>query len=329
MSGKRLADGSFAQQTAPYIWDVDDMAYRPMTDADLASTGGEGGGAVTVADGADVTQGAKTDAAWDGSASSISLVGLLKYIGAKIEAVRALLAGSLTVTGTFWQTTQPVSLATLPALVAGTAVIGHVIVDAAPTTAVTGPLTDTQLRATPVPVSSSTLSTESTLAAVKTAVETIDNFISGSKGLVTEDNSAAILAKLSSDPATQTTLAALLAKVIAAPATEAKQDTGNTSLATIAGAIKAEDTASADLDPGIAALTLRVDQPNLPATSLNGDYQFLTTDSQGKLWVNTDALAEMGKRSNDLLLSRARIAADHLRFQGMMSGAFIPIPEVF
>jgi hypothetical protein len=46
-----------------------------------------------------------------------------------------------------------VSLATLPALVAGTAVIGHVIVDAAPTTAVTGPLTDAQLRASAVPVS--------------------------------------------------------------------------------------------------------------------------------------------------------------------------------
>ena len=38
--------------------------------------------------------------------------------------------------------------------------------------------------------------TEDTLALVKTAVEIIDNFISGTKGLVTEDNSAAILAKL-------------------------------------------------------------------------------------------------------------------------------------
>lgn len=34
--------------------------------------------------------------------------------------------------------------------------------------------------------------TETTLGSVKTAVETIDNFISGSRGLVTEDNSAAI-----------------------------------------------------------------------------------------------------------------------------------------
>jgi len=45
---------------------------------------------------------------------------------------------------------------------------------------------------------------------------------------------AAVLAKLSSDPATQTTLAALLAKVIAAPSTEAKQDATNALLTTIA-----------------------------------------------------------------------------------------------
>ncbi len=44
---------------------------------------------------------------------------------------------------------------------------------------------------------------------------------------------------LPSDAATQTTLAALLAKVIAAPATEAKQDTGNTSLSTLAGIVSA------------------------------------------------------------------------------------------
>jgi hypothetical protein len=40
----------------------------------------------------------------------------------------------------------------------------------------------------------------------------------------TETGLDAILAKLSADPATQTTLAAILAKLIAAPATEAKQD---------------------------------------------------------------------------------------------------------
>jgi hypothetical protein len=43
-------------------------------------------------------------------------------------------------------------------------------------------------------VALSTRATEATLASVKTAVETIDNFISGTRGLVTEDNSAAIKA---------------------------------------------------------------------------------------------------------------------------------------
>ncbi len=46
-------------------------------------------------------------------------------------------AVAVPVSGTFYQATQPVSLATAPALVASSAVIGHVIVDTAPTTAVT------------------------------------------------------------------------------------------------------------------------------------------------------------------------------------------------
>src|SRR3954471_18847087 len=54
-------------------------------------------------------------------------------------------AGSITVDGTFWQATQPVSIAA--------------------TVAVSGPLTDAQLRATPVPVSGSfTVDSEITTA---------------------------------------------------------------------------------------------------------------------------------------------------------------------
>jgi hypothetical protein len=51
----------------------------------------------------------------------------------------------------------------------------------------------------------------------------------------TQTTLAAILAKLTADPATQTTLAAILAKIIAAPATEGKQDTIITALTAIAG----------------------------------------------------------------------------------------------
>jgi hypothetical protein len=54
--------------------------------------GGGGGGAATIADGADVTQGAKIDAAWDGSAASPTVVAILKSLYAKIEAVRAVSA---------------------------------------------------------------------------------------------------------------------------------------------------------------------------------------------------------------------------------------------
>ena len=52
--------------------------------------------------------GTQADATWDGSAAA-SGVSIFRYLGVKIEAVRALLAGTLAVSGTFWQTTQPVS----------------------------------------------------------------------------------------------------------------------------------------------------------------------------------------------------------------------------
>jgi hypothetical protein len=53
----------------------------------------------TVADGADVTQGALADAVWDGSAASATAQKYRRYIGVKIELVRALLAAALTVVG--------------------------------------------------------------------------------------------------------------------------------------------------------------------------------------------------------------------------------------
>lgn len=51
--------------------------------------------AATVADGSDQAEGAKADAAWSGSGSG-SLIAIEKYVAAKDEAIRALLAGTLT-----------------------------------------------------------------------------------------------------------------------------------------------------------------------------------------------------------------------------------------
>lgn len=82
-----------------------------------------------------------------------------------------------------------VDVASLPALVAGTAIIGRVGIDQ------TTPGTTNAVQAnagTNLNTSALALESGGNLAAIKTAVETIDNFISGTKGLVTEDNSAAI-----------------------------------------------------------------------------------------------------------------------------------------
>lgn len=84
-------------------------------------------------------------------ATPVPVSGSLTCSGPLTDA--QLRAAAVPVSGTFYQTTQPVSgtltcnagsgtqavsLATLPALTAGSAVIGHVVVDTAPTTAVTG-----------------------------------------------------------------------------------------------------------------------------------------------------------------------------------------------
>lgn len=94
------------------------------------------GGGQTTVDGGDVTQGTTTD-----TSSANTVVGLLKAIKASlaggIAASRSWVLSSATDSvnvGNF-PATQPVSIATMPS------------------TPVTGPLTDTALRATPVPVS--------------------------------------------------------------------------------------------------------------------------------------------------------------------------------
>jgi hypothetical protein len=121
-------DGTFAKSvsTNQRIWDTTNLVWvRQGGDASgttTVSSSGGGGGAATIADGADVAQGTTTDLS-----SANTVIGLLK-------AIKAAITGTLTTT-TSWASAQ------------------HVIVDTAPTTAVTGPLTDTQLRLTPVPVS--------------------------------------------------------------------------------------------------------------------------------------------------------------------------------
>lgn len=70
---------------------------------------------------------------------------------------------------------------------------------------------------------------------------------------VMETSLDAIVAKLSANPATQTTLAAILAKIIAAPATEAKQDTLETTLNAIQAAVEGATPAGSNAIGKLAA----------------------------------------------------------------------------
>lgn len=67
--------------------------------------------------------GASTDVAASGDGSIIAILKFLRTLITGTLTVNGA-GGTFPVTGTFWQTTQPVSLATLPALVTGSAAIG-------------------------------------------------------------------------------------------------------------------------------------------------------------------------------------------------------------
>lgn len=134
--------------------------------------------------------------------------------------------------------------------------------DAAPL-AVSGPLTSAQLAA-------AALATHADAAAILAKL---------SADPATQTTLAAVLAKLSSDPASQTTLAAILAKLTADPATQ-------TTLAAVLAKLTADpstgakqDTAASKLDAILAELQAQL---NLAAT--------LWTDNSGAFYVRRDVI---------------------------------------
>lgn len=128
--------------------------------------------------------------------------------------------------------------------------------------------------------------------------------------LSTEDKTAldALLAKLSADPATQTTLAAIAALLTTQAGyldgiegligtTNAKDFATQTTLAAVlakltAGATtiaKVEDVASADADVGIPAMMVRKATP-ANTSGTDGDYEMLQ-GSAGRLWVDASGVS--------------------------------------
>lgn len=90
---------------------------------------------------------------------------------------------------------------------------------------VSWPLTDTELRATPLNIDKAWLSTDTLQSALNWKIDTLNL-----KDFATETTLAQVLAKLSSDPATQTTLVAVLNKLISNPATDTLQTAWNSKL---------------------------------------------------------------------------------------------------
>ena len=106
-------------------------------------------------------------------------------------------------------------------------------------TGLSQPLTDTQIRATPLPVSGTVSTgltqplTDTQLRATPVPVSgTVTATPTGTQNVDLTANTIGLSTGAKQDTG-NTSLASILAKIIAAPATEAKQDTGNTSLGTI------------------------------------------------------------------------------------------------
>lgn len=343
-------------QSLVYYWDVATLTWLEGT-----QPGGGSGGAVTLADGADVAQGTKADAAWvSGSGTVISLLKTIAGISpgggltdAQLRASAVPVSGTVAVTSA-GLTNLDVALSTRlkPAdTLAGITTVAAVTSITNPV-AVTGPLTDTQLRATPVPVSG-TVTASGPLTDTQLRNSAVPVSVSG---VATAANQTTELASLSSidgkTPALGQALAGSSSPVVLTAAqlttltppaaitgyalettqqlqaTAALQTLGNASLTTIAALSKAEDAPSADGDTGIPALLVREDSP-ATLVGLLGDYHWFTGDSQGRLWVNSDVLGEHLKRSTDLQLTQARLLTDQFRFSSQMAGAFIPVPEVY
>lgn len=265
----------------------------------------------TVADGANVVEGAVADAAVAAGATG--------SISAKLRAISRDLVSNIV-------------------LAAGSNVIGHVVVDSAPSTVVTGPLTDTQLRASAVPVSlaaapttpvtNASLSNLDVLLSTRTkpadqqhvivdsaaAIPVTDN-----AGSLTVDAPVAtpVFVRLSDGAAAIATVP-ISASALPLPSNAASETGGNlasisTSNTTVAAATKLEDAASADGDRGLAILGVREDALGID-TSTSGDYGFLKTDAYGRLWVRADCTEALllkiaTQQSQQLLLAQAALAS--------------------
>lgn len=92
--------------------DIQFSAYAAGGGGSISTTTGGGGGASTIGDGADIAEGTITDMGVGNATGTVEAH--LRYADTELAALLAGQNGTTPVTGTFWQSTQPVSAASLP-----------------------------------------------------------------------------------------------------------------------------------------------------------------------------------------------------------------------
>jgi hypothetical protein len=206
-------------------------------------------------------------------------------------------AGSITVDGTFWQATQPVSLATLPALVAGTAAIGKLaandgvdIGDVTINNATGASAVNIQDGGNSITVDGS-LTTVSTVSTITNVVHVDDNSstisVDDGAGSLTVDGTVAATQSgtwtVQPGNTANTTAWKVDGSAVTQPVSGTVAISGSVAVTGAGGGQQyAEDAAHVSADLGTMALTVRKD--TAAATSgTDGDYQPLITDASGRL----------------------------------------------
>lgn len=281
-----------------------------------------GGSAVSIADGADVAQGAKADAVASSDTGTFSLIALFKRL---LQGITTLIAKDFATTAK--QDTGNTSLASIDGkLTSGIPIAGPVEI-----------VNDV---GNPIPVNG-TVSIANLDVALSTRLKAADTLT----GVTTVGTVTAVTAITNALPAGANAIGKLAVNDgvdigdvtinnAAGAAAVNIQDGGNsitvdaTELTTLAAAVKAEDSAATSADKGFVNLALRQNAPTTD-TDADGDYTFLKTDAQGRAWVNSDVLGEQLREMSYLQRLSLREAMEFRRQAAAMSGMFLPLPEIF
>lgn len=200
---------------------------------------------------------------------------------------------SLAVTGSFWQTTQPVSISTLPALTTGSAIIGRVGIDQ--TTPGTTNLVALTAETTKV-IGTVNIAAAQTLATVTTvgAVTAITNALPAGTNNIGDVDVLTLPVAFNSGATSATTQRVITATDAGAAgrlAANSGVDIGDVDVTTIIPGVgatnlgKAEDVAHASGDTGVAMWGVRNSTLTAAVTSASGDYSQVSVDQVGRTIV--------------------------------------------